>query len=103
MRQGAVLSPHAGEKAGRPPRVCGVIRKSFLKDLFFELQPPDLHGHMQHQERQRREPGILQQDADNRGLLDQVERMPDNGVRAAGDQLSRLGIKLNDRPKDRSV
>ena len=73
------------------PHVCGVFRKSLLQDLFFELHPPDLHGQMQYQERQRREPGVLQQYAGNCGLLDQVERMPDDGVRAAGDELARLG------------
>jgi hypothetical protein len=85
------MSPDTRKKTWRAPCVYGVFRKGLSKDLFLELHPPDLHRHVQHQEWQRREPGILQQDAGNRVLLNQIERMPDDGVRAASDQLARLG------------
>jgi hypothetical protein len=84
------VSPHAGQNARRSQGVGGIIRKRLPKDLFFELYPADLHGYVQHQEWQRRKAGVLQQDPGNRGLLDQIERMPDDRIGAAGDQLARL-------------
>jgi hypothetical protein len=50
---------------------------------------------MRRQKRQRREPRIVQQDAGDRGFLDQIEGMPDNGIGTAVISLWAWGTRLN--------